>query len=85
MALWPAGMLHARLCSQAARLPLPVKCLDFATAKQRYRRRSFSEVVSHVSSAWVYWIIPEGSLQHSKVAPSRVVQSCGAVAPSAGH
>lgn len=60
------GVPHARLCSQVTRLPLAVKCLDFSTAKQHYWRRSFSEAVSHVSSAWVYWIIPEVSQQHSK-------------------
>lgn len=36
--------------------------------------RSLSEAVSHVSSAWVYLIIPQVSLQHVKIALIRVFE-----------
>lgn len=36
--------------------------------------RSLSEAVSHVSSAWVYLVIPQVPLQHVKIALIRVFE-----------
>lgn len=68
--LWPAGMFHARLFSQAWFAFSACGCKVSGLCyywKSPHRRRSRSEAVSHILNAWVYLIIPQVSLQHIKI------------------